>query len=473
MALAFAVYAATLSTDLYSLDSPELAAVAYRLGIAHAPGYPLYTLVGWAFSHALPVGSVAFRLNLLSAVFATAGCGVAYLLALRLTSRPLVAAAGALALGFSYYFWFVSLAAEVYTLDALLFLSLLLVALHWRDGRSLPLAAVAGLIFGLACATRTTSVLFFPALVAFVALSGERRPAAWGAAAAGVLGGLSFYLYLPLRSLAGVDLGPGQYGADGTLRVWDMATLSGFWNHVTASDFQDDVFAYSASGIAGEAGTFVVRLAGAFLFVGLPLGVAGIVRQWRTDRALLFLVAGLALPQAVFFIGYGAVDKEFMFLPVYIAWALWVIIGLDWLVDAVSSGERAWLTPSAASVAVLALPLLLVAVNWSRVTLHEERGIRADAEAFFALVPQDAIVYGPFWDLAPLTYLQEVEGQRTDVRLVNNWTSDDRLLVAMAEANVGARPFFVTRHFIALQEDYVLRALPDKQGYEVLPGRER
>ena len=64
------VYIITLAREITFVDSGELSAVAAGLGIAHPPGYPLFTLLGRLFT-LLPFGTVAFRVGLLSA-FTTA-----------------------------------------------------------------------------------------------------------------------------------------------------------------------------------------------------------------------------------------------------------------------------------------------------------------------------------------------------------------------------------------------------------------
>ena len=463
----FAVYLLTVAPDVYSLDSPELATAAHTLGIAHEPGYPLYTLAGWTFSHAFPIGTVAYRLNVLSAVLASAAVAVTFLVAMRITPRLAVAAAGALALAFSYYFWSDALAAEVYSLDALLYAGLLLSALAWRDHRSAPLALLTGLLLGLALATRTTALLFLPALLAFAWMSGERSPRTYASAAGGLAFGLAFYLYLPLRSLAGVDVGPGTYRLDGTLEIADLATWSGFWSHVSAAQFRADTFAYGPIDAMREAAVFGWDLAGGFLLIGIPLGIAGIARLWQRDRGMLLLVGGTALPAAIFFINYGTVDKEFMFLPVYVAWALLAVAGIDWAIDVAVASDaslagKAWV-PSLA----LALPLLLLVINWPLVTLHDERSVREESEAFLAVVEPNAIVYGPFLEVAPLQYLQQVEGQRADVRLVNDWRVNDAFLVELARANVGRAPFYVMQEESALRGLY--RLTPAGEGFRVLP----
>jgi hypothetical protein len=466
-AVSFVAYLLTMAPDLYSLDSPELTTAASRLGIAHAPGYPLYTLAGWLFSHAFPVSNVAFRMNLLSVLFGVAATALTYALALRFTTRPLVAAAGALALAFSYYFWADALAAEIYTLDAALYAGLLVAAFAWRSSPTPARAALVGVLFGLGCATRTTTALYLPALAAFAWISGERSPRAYGAAAAGALAGLAFYAYLPLRSAAGVSVGPGDYAPDGSLRVIDLATLGGLWDHVTAAAFRSEAFAFGPADALHEAGVFFARLAGSFLVVGIPLGIAGIVRQWRADRGALLLIAGTAAPLAFFFINYGAIDKEFMFLPAYAAWALWMVAGIDWALDASLAAEVSPSMAIAASALALALPAAALAVNASLVSLHGEHAVRDDAESFMAGLPEGALVYGRFIDVAPYQYLQQVEGQRRDVTLVNGWTVDDAFLGRLAAANVGTRPFFLAEDERSLHGRYQL--VKYQGGFEVRP----
>lgn len=61
------VYTLTMSRDLSLFDSPELALVAYELGLGHPPGQPLFTLVGYLFAH-LPGVPPLFGLNFMSAL---------------------------------------------------------------------------------------------------------------------------------------------------------------------------------------------------------------------------------------------------------------------------------------------------------------------------------------------------------------------------------------------------------------------
>ncbi|MBC7260533.1 MAG: DUF2723 domain-containing protein, partial [Chloroflexi bacterium] len=65
--LAFSLYLRTLAPSVLISDPGEYQFVLYELGIPHPTGYPLYVLLGYLWSR-LPIGSVAYRINLLSAV---------------------------------------------------------------------------------------------------------------------------------------------------------------------------------------------------------------------------------------------------------------------------------------------------------------------------------------------------------------------------------------------------------------------
>ena len=67
----FAVYLTTLAKSTVSLDNGELAATSYLLGIPHPTGYPLFTIIGFLFSHIPLSMRVIHQLNLLSTIYAS------------------------------------------------------------------------------------------------------------------------------------------------------------------------------------------------------------------------------------------------------------------------------------------------------------------------------------------------------------------------------------------------------------------
>ena len=127
--MAFVVYVWTSAPGLAWLDSPELAATSAELGVAHSPGHPLTTFVNH-FATWLPVGSLAWRINLASALFAALaivalGAACAQVLATTSSSlsrrwRGVLAASAATIAALGPALWSNAVRAEVYALQALL-----------------------------------------------------------------------------------------------------------------------------------------------------------------------------------------------------------------------------------------------------------------------------------------------------------------------------------------------------------------
>lgn len=157
------LYFLTAARDIVVGDTPELITAAVTLGVAHEPGYPLFTMLGHLFSM-LPFGSIPFRVNLLSVTCDALTIGVVYFSALRLTRSQLAAGVGALLLAVNPTFWEWSLATEVFPLNNLFaaVLILLLVAWHEQPERSGFLIA-AFFVAGLALTNHQTIILLGPA----------------------------------------------------------------------------------------------------------------------------------------------------------------------------------------------------------------------------------------------------------------------------------------------------------------------
>src|SRR5256885_2473229 len=116
VSVAAVLYFFTAARDIVVGDTPELITAAVTLGVAHEPGYPLFTMLGHLFSM-LPFGSIPFRVNLLSVTCDAFTIGVVYFSALRLTRSQLAAGVGALLLAVNPTFWEWSLATEVFPLN--------------------------------------------------------------------------------------------------------------------------------------------------------------------------------------------------------------------------------------------------------------------------------------------------------------------------------------------------------------------
>lgn len=206
-----ALGAATMAPSVTFGDAGEFAAGAAIWGIPHAPGYPLYTVLGKALGTALPLGNWAYRTNLLSCI-ASAMALALMADALRLAGFGRTARLAAVAvLGLSALFRAESGVTEVFALHVLALASLLWLVCRYsgRFWDDRPMAAF-GLCCGLGLGNHQTLILAVPAALLEGVISSRVAPrrVARGLGVGALFGalGLLVYLCLPLRSMHGPPL---------------------------------------------------------------------------------------------------------------------------------------------------------------------------------------------------------------------------------------------------------------------------
>src|SRR5687768_7094763 len=115
----FLVYLRTLAPTVSGGDSGEFVAVACATGVAHPPGYPLYTMLAKLFTF-IPHGTVAWRVNLLSAICGSAAAVMIALVVRRWTSNHWAGVVAGGLFAFSPLIWRYAIVAEVFALNNLL-----------------------------------------------------------------------------------------------------------------------------------------------------------------------------------------------------------------------------------------------------------------------------------------------------------------------------------------------------------------
>jgi hypothetical protein len=343
-----AIYLRTLAPGLTwanrGYDGGDLIAAAATGGVAHPTGYPLYLLLARLFQF-LPLGSLAFRTNLMSAVAAVLAALIIYMIVMRYQSsrgvKPswLSGLAAAYAFGLAPIVWSQAVITEVYTLQACLVALLLYVYTGpvpaSRDDRG-RLDHSRGLLLGLATCNQIVTLLIVPlALVtgAFRAqpetalAAGSKR--SWGFDGVALrrqllfLGlGLSLYLILPLRAWAGPPVNWGY--AVTPARLWWLISgelYQGYYLQIDLPVLWERVQA-SAGLLMAQTG-----------LLGLVLGVTGLVIFSSTAR-LYILTAWVAAVSLTFAIFYSSDDSYVYLIPFLVSFAIWIGLGMDELLRA-------------------------------------------------------------------------------------------------------------------------------------------
>ncbi len=384
---ALLVFAITAAPDLTwahgGYDGGELITASYTLGIPHPPGYPTYVFLGKLFS-GLPVGTIAFRFHLFSA--AAAALAVALLARTLMSSgqrllTPPAAAAIAVGVALLPPVWSQATIAEVYGLN------LALVAAAVFALLVLKRPFVTGICLGLALTTHTTSLLLIPLMLLLTPRAG------WPRMAAGFAIGLLPLLFLPWLATTG---SPVTWGNPTTATGWWWLVSGRLYAANLALPTLDSLLASPA--LIGSA---MVALVAAIVAVRARSARASTLST--QDNRMVGLLSLTAAAYASFALLYRVPDADVFLLPAFLLLALAAapVVG--------RAGRWLWL-----------LPVILLVVGWNQHNLRDDVTVRSWAESLLASAPESAILLTPGdRTIFTLWYFQHVEGQRTDVTLVD------------------------------------------------------
>jgi tetratricopeptide (TPR) repeat protein len=404
----FAFLVAFLAPGLYLRDSGELTSAAFTLGVAHETGFPLFCMLG-KLATFLPLGEVATRMSLLSALSGAVAAWALYRCVRELTQMELAGAGAAAILLGGLTFWKASTVAEVYaptTAALALGLWLLVRAEKGQARAGLLLALLGGLSLGLHAQLR---ILLGPP-VALWALWRLRKGARWpllGPLAIAV--GAAVVAYLPLRAAAGPAAN------------WsNPRTLGGVVRHLAAARiraaFADEMFTLDLRLLGERLSSFFTQVEGqlgALVLLAAAVGLVWLIRNQRVvGLVTAFVLFGDALYSA--WINPMGMDDLQDGAPTAVALALCAGVGL-----AAAARRFPWRAQPFAAGAIAAITLVPAVL--SDVDAKLGLAFEADAYSRTALVeaPPRATILATSDDLlAGSFYLQAVGGLRPDVTVL-------------------------------------------------------
>lgn len=434
---ALLTYVLTMPRTIFLGDNAEYVTAAATLGIPHPSGYPLYVLLGKLFS-LLPVSTTAFRVNLLSAVAASFGLAVFYLILLKTcafyqrsnpefnfpeSSRKLMALSVSLFLAFISWFWYEAATAQVYTLNFLFFTLLFWMVLKFWETSSVKYLLLGSFLSGLGLANHQMLVLLLPFFFAAVAPLGFRSKISVKLGMVGLfLLGLSVYLYLPIRS----QMGPlYQWGNVG-------ASWGALFNHILRFDYADLGLSAGWSDKAKYAFDFLSAAARQFGLVAL-WSLFGLVALYRSEKRLLLLSLGLVLGNVGGIIllrdvPYSEAGGEIFIkycLTSFAVLALLIGLGAVEIFRLFSTHLKGLArAPYVIGVIILALVLSAVPITFAVNDLHDFNFLQDYSKKMLESMPPNSVLAvsleGAATDsvIFSLLYQQTVEKIRPDVALV-------------------------------------------------------
>ena len=487
-AVALLIYGRTLAPDLLYSDSGEFQMMAHTPGIAHPTGYPIYVSISWLFKYLIPIGTIAWRINFLSALAAAGTVAGVFTLARLLTRRRDAAVYAALALAISYAFWSQAVMAEVYTLGMLWWVLMFLCLMRWHHApdERLHWLFAAALLSGLGMGVHLYTTLIAPAALVLFWQTVRTRPnwrTPFMAAVAGLGVGLAIYLvafFVIDAQQSLTDFNRMMFAP--SMDAWELqpsdfdSAWERFYHVVGSTQWQAAMFpdgfslVFMGERLLWYMGGLLWREFGLVTFIA---AIVGIVAIWRENRPIANLLLVSFFTVIAIILNYEPGDKHLFYLPSYVA-----------LVVAASVGFAVWLRwvemrfrPNVAIIFPLLLIILIGQHLWpnrlqalvdgkaSFVTdtypypvddLDEPRRV---ATKYANQLPDGALALINWQPLYATLYVAHVEQDKTNVGIIEptpygtNGRVMPTLIALIEEALATGRPVYadapytLSRHF--------------------------
>jgi hypothetical protein len=426
-----AIYLASMAPGLtwanYGSDGGDLIAAATTGGVAHPTGYPVYLLIARLFQ-LIPIGSLAYRTNLMSGVAMTSAAVLVYGSVTRFLfgtvkrSPRLPGLVSACAFGLAPLVWSQAVITEVYALQAF-FIALIF---YLCTNRVSPRRdRLCGLILGLALGAHLTTMFLVPVVLLANGicrrmpddLTQPKRISRWRdfyldwksllRQFVFLLAGSLIYLILPLRA-----------GSHPPVNWGNPVTLGRFWWLVSGQLYQSDLSGLAIPALWERVQAWAVLFLGQFGLLGFVLGLMGLVVFFNPTRLhLITLWAVIAF--SAFAIIYDTSDSFVYLIPAILSFAIWIGLGLDGIMDIFSRRwpKRGWII----GVVFLVYLFGLSIYNWPRVGASHDQRAETFGREVMATAPAHAILFTN-GDSAIFTlwYFHYALKQRPDIVVVAN-----------------------------------------------------
>jgi MFS family permease len=401
-------------------DTAKWQFVGKVLGMPHITGYPLYVLVNHVFSF-LPVGTLAWRINFMSAFFAVLAVVLLQRILRGLLNSELLALGGALVLAVSPMFWTFAVAAGVYSLNAFFICLVMYLLFKWADARrGRPAGGREGrgyfyaacFAYALSLGNHVTMITMLPALVIF-ALATDWR------AVLSMKTMLLSLLFVML--LAGLYIFPFiQTAMPSPYLENRVRTFDDLWRLLTATGFRQYLFAGGTTGLVEmQLPFYISQVSAQFTFFSLLLIMAGLlVLGWEHGRKLAFVATflGANLCMALnYYVSHA--QLQYQFIPSYVFLAL--VIGMvpgaaNALAPHMDRGTRRMFS-GAALLVLVGLAGLLVEGNIAKIQAKQREMALNEklANDVIEALPKDGVILANSYNDS-MIFMYKMVGERRE-----------------------------------------------------------
>ena len=166
-----------------------------------------------------------------------------------------------------------------------------------------------------------------------------------------------------------------------------------------------------------------------YFFLPLLLGLLGLVYQFGKDKRgswlvfLMFFMTGIAIVLYLNQPPCQVRERDYAYAGSFYMFAIWIGLGVAGLIEWIAEPARRIPAKAVAlgvSVLCLGVPVLMAAQNWDdHNRSHRYTAVEMGKNYLNSVGPNGYLITHGDNDTFPLWYAQEIEGVRTDVRVVN------------------------------------------------------
>jgi L-rhamnose mutarotase len=164
-----------------------------------------------------------------------------------------------------------------------------------------------------------------------------------------------------------------------------------------------------------------------YFLLPLLLGIAGMIFQYQRKNkdfwvvTLLFVLTGFAILVYLNQYPLQPRERDYAYAGSFYAFTIWIGLGVLWLIQLISKNYKSVVAAGGVTLlATILVPGIMAAENWDDHDRSQRYTARDFAYNYLNSCEKNAVLFtNGDNDTFPLWYIQEVEGVRTDLRVIN------------------------------------------------------
>ncbi|MFI5241001.1 MAG: protein O-mannosyl-transferase family [Microgenomates group bacterium] len=453
LVIPFLIYLKTLLPTVGFWDTGEFQTVAYTLDVAHPTGYPTYIVLGKLFISIFPFGNIAWRMNLLSAIFVSIGIFIFSLLIKRATNNNLIAILSSILLSINPYLWSIAIRADPHALHFLFASLFLFLSYEVINQKSLKHFFSLSLITGLSLGNHMLSIFFIPSLILIgvYLIKTEGIKKSYKQIVFSILLfclGLLIYIFIPIISSTRPPL----------VVDYSLSTFEGFKKHVFGQDYQGLMKTWARGNPKDTFIFYFSLIKESFPFYSWILVVSGMIISTIKRGVYGFVLFTTFVLTLLFSLTYQNSAIERYFITSFTIGVFWLSEFVNFIYSKVKN--RFIIVPVIFYLVLMSV--FILKDNYKKIDQSKNFYAHEWATQTISNVGNGGVIYSWWSYSTPLWYIQKVEGERKDIEIINAGTEKWEIL---GEPQIELKRVYFTQKVDLRNKDYYL--LPTGNIYEL------